>query len=79
MTVIPPIGSLVRLVAVPPGLRDDDDLRSLSLFTACLGRSFAVIGVVHGRVELHVGEVVGAPAFRHSIYVEPEFIEAAET
>ncbi len=59
------------VVRVPGGLRDDDDLRTRTLFDLCLGRIFPI--------ELHVGEVLGTSSHIHSIYIEPENVEAVET
>ncbi|MDP1700352.1 MAG: hypothetical protein Q8L53_05230 [Aestuariivirga sp.] len=73
------IGDRVRIIKVPAGLRDDDDLRTRTLFDLCLGRIFPIAGIEANRIELHVGEVLGAPAYIHSIYIEPENVEAVET
>ena len=77
-------GDRVKLVGMPPGLRDDDDLATRSLFAACLGHVFVVKaadpvthddGSVHALYELHVGHIVGGQDFEHSIWVEPEYLE----
>ena len=77
-------GDRVRLVGAPPGLRDDDDLKTKSLFEACIGKVFEVKacdpatrsdGTPYPLVELHVGDVLGVQDFEHSIWVEPEYLE----
>lgn len=72
------VGSMVRLVAIPPGLPDDDDLPTQRLFVACLGGVFPVAAIVGHLIELEVGSVLGERAAMHSIYVEPEFLAPAE-
>lgn len=78
------VGDRVRLVALPPGLRDDDDLQTKSVFEACLGQTFVIHaydpavrldGSPYPLYELHVGHVVGAQDFEHSIWVEPAYLE----
>ena len=75
------VGDTVRLIGVPPGLRDDDDLQTKTLFQKCVGQSFAIVkldtveGLPYQLVELHVGYVVGVQDFVHSIWVEPEYLE----
>lgn len=73
------VGSVVRLIAVPPGLRNEDDLPTKNLFEACLGRVFPVVAIVGGLIELEVGEVLGQRAVMHSIHVEAEFLAPAAT
>lgn len=72
------IGDKIRVIRVPAGLRDDGDLRTRTLFDLCLGRIFPIAGIETNQIELHVGEVLGAPAYIHSIYIEPEYVEAVE-
>ena len=70
------IGDRVRIVGVPPGLKDDGVLNTRSLFKACVGREFPVMAIENGRLELYVGDVTGKPAYAQSIWIEPEFVEA---
>jgi hypothetical protein len=70
------IGDRVKVMAVPPGLYNDGVLNTKSLLEACLGRQFPVIAIEQGLLELHVGELNGQPAYLHSIWIEPEFVEA---
>jgi hypothetical protein len=77
------VGDLVKVVGVPPGLRDDDDLKTRTIFEKCLGRTFevkaleTVEGLPHVMVELHVGHVDGGEDFEQSIWIEPEYLELA--
>ena len=68
-------GDLVRVVGVPPGLRDAGDLPSKRIFDRCLGRIFPIVGVQGHLLELEVGHVLGEPAYMHSIWIEPDFVE----
>ena len=75
------IGDKVKPIAVPIGLQGDE---TRSLFEGCLGRVFPIIGVVpvpeidSDLLELHVGELVGKPAYMHSIWIEKELVEIVE-
>jgi hypothetical protein len=71
------IGDRVRVTAIPPGLPDPerDDLRTKVIFQQCLGRVFPVTALQGEWLELHVGQVVGAPAYMHKIWIEPDFVE----
>ena len=79
------VGDAVKLIGVPPGLRDDADLQTKTLFEKCLGRTFEVKaidtieGLPHPMIELHVGHVDGAEDFTQSIWVEPEYLELAKS
>ena len=68
-------GDIVRIVQIPAGLRDDEDLRTKSLFELCLGRSFPVAEIERGLIKLDVGKVVGEPSYMHTIWIEPELVE----
>jgi hypothetical protein len=54
------------------------------LFDLCLGKVFSIVGIVpvpeidSELLELHVGPVVGQPAYMHSIWIEPELVEVVE-
>ena len=77
------VGDSVKLIGVPPDLRDDEDLQTKTLFEKCLGRTFVVKaidvidGLPHPMVELHVGHVEGGDDFEQSIWVEPIYLELA--
>ncbi len=77
-------GDRVKLVGIPPGLRDDEDLQTASLFAKCFDATFVVQayapaigsdGSEFALYKLHVGHVVGTEPFAHSIWVEPEYLE----
>jgi hypothetical protein len=68
-------GDLVRIVGVPPGLRDEGDLPSKRIFDLCLGRIFPIARFQGHLLELEVGHVVGELAYMHSIWIESEFVE----
>ena len=59
------LGDRVRLIGIPPDVRDDREFRTRALFEKCLGKVFLVAGFenVEGLsfqlVRLDVGEVVG--------------------
>jgi hypothetical protein len=74
-------GDVVKLVGVPTKLSDDENLQTRSLFEKCLGQVFIVGGVesVEGMqtplARLDVGDVIGQETWRHTIWVEPEFLQ----
>jgi len=76
-------GDVVRLKCIPPGIRDDEDLKTRSLFETCIGRTFVVAGIDRPEgvpqplVRLDVGHVLGKPDYLHRIWVEQEFVEPA--
>ena len=73
-------GDKVKLIGIPPNLRDEQDLQTRTLFEKCLGRSFTVIGVEsveglpHPVARLDVGHVLGEEPWMHTIWVEPEYL-----
>jgi hypothetical protein len=73
------IGGKVRVTRVPDAvLRGKaDDLDTRRIFELCVGRVFPIARLSNGLIELHVGEVVGQPAYIHSIWIEPDCIVAA--
>lgn len=77
-------GDKVKLIGIPPGLKDEDDLPTLTLFEKCLGRSFVVSGMEtveglpHPLAKLDVGHMLGKQAWEHSIWVEPEYLQVVE-
>jgi hypothetical protein len=74
------IGDTVRLIRIPPDLKDDEQLKTRSLFEKCLGKAFpiaelkSVEGLSYQLVQLDVGHVLGKPAYMDSIWVEPEYL-----
>lgn len=75
MTIPFTVGLAVRVVRLPNLDSDAPDTRDL--FQACLNRTFPVVGIDRGFIELEVGDVLGEPAWMHSIYLEPECLEVA--
>ena len=79
------IGDQIRIVKLPEGLIDDEELQTRSLFALCLGRVFPIVGIVpvaeaHGMlVELEVGEVLGELAVMHSVWIESELVELVDS
>lgn len=71
------IGELVKLVGIPADL-PDDELQTPKIFALCLGRVFPVASLADHLIELEVGEVVGASAVAHSIWIEPQYLERAK-
>jgi hypothetical protein len=71
-------GDLVRVVKVPPGLRDYKDSPTKTLFDLCLGKTFRIVAIENNMIELHVGDLLGKLPYQHMIVIEPEFVEAVE-
>jgi len=77
------IGDRVKLIGIPPNLRDEEDLNTHTLFEKCVGHTFPIIeletveGLPYQLVKLHVGNIVGEPDFAHAIWVEPEYLQVA--
>jgi hypothetical protein len=75
------VGATVSLIGIPPGLSDDDELQTRSLFEKCLGRSFRIVeletveGLSYKLVKLNVGHMLGKSDYLDSIWVEPEYLE----
>jgi hypothetical protein len=76
------VGDRVRVIGIPDRLPAGNVAENLSLrtlFHACIGRVFPIVAVTEELAELEVGEVVGIPAYMHSIWLEPAFLELVET
>lgn len=69
-------GDKVRVARAPARLPDDkgDELDTRRIFELCIGRVFPAVGISSGFIELEVGEVVGQPAYMHSIWIEPDCV-----
>jgi hypothetical protein len=71
----------VRLIGIPSNLRDDEGLQTHTLFEKCLGQSFVVVGVelIEGvpypLAKLDVGHVLGEEPWKHTIWVEPDYLQ----
>ncbi len=82
------IGDKIRLLSIPPYVKDDAEFKTRTILTKCLGRIFTVRGFQadggrdrkHFRpgcwIELHIGEVIRG--LRDTIWVEPETVELIE-
>ena len=74
------IGDSVTVVEIPDGLEGE----TKSIFELCVGRTFPIFGIVPvpeiggELLELHVGEVVGKPAYMHSIWIEKDFVTTVD-
>src|SRR5579864_1406303 len=74
-------GETVKLIGVPPNLRDKEDMPTRTLFEKCLGKSFvveaveSVEGVPFPLAKLDVGHVIGEESWEHTIWVEPEYLQ----
>ena len=77
-------GDTVTLVGIPPGLRDDEELQTQTLFQKCLGRSFVISaiesfeGVPFPLAEIEVGHIIGKEPWEHSIWVELEYLRVSD-
>jgi hypothetical protein len=75
------VGDRVKLIEIPPNLRDEEDLPTRTLFEKCLGRTFrvedleTVEGLPYQLAKLNVGHVLGEPEYKHTIWVEPEYLQ----
>jgi hypothetical protein len=79
------VGDKIRIVKLPDGLVDDEQMQTKSLFELCLGRVFPIKGIVPvvetggELLELHVGTVLGKSAFVHSVWIESELVELVKS
>lgn len=75
------LGDTVRVIGVPPNLKDDEHLKTRTLFEKCVGKEFVVAGIEQPEgfpsrlVRLDVGHVVGEEPFLHTIWIEEEYIQ----
>ena len=75
------VGDTVRLRAIPPGVKDGEELQTRILFENCVGKTFpivsldAVAGLPYRLVRLDVGHVLGEPTYLETIWVEPEYMQ----
>ena len=71
------IGDKVRDLRAPDGLPPDNK-QLQTLFRGCVGKTFPIVKLDDGLVELHVGEVFGKPADYHQIWLEPSQVKLVE-
>ena len=75
------VGDAVKLISIPPNLRDDRELQTRELFDKCLGQSFVIAAVDwFDRVpfplaRIDVGHLIGKQPWEHTIWVEMEHFE----
>jgi hypothetical protein len=81
-------GDRVTLIGIPPDAKDDADdagLPTRTLFEKCLGKSFLVRemenvdGLPYQLARWDVGHVLGEPSYRHTIWVEEEYLEVQDS
>ena len=70
------IGDKVRVMKVPDGVPPDNQV--MTLFRGCVGKTFPIVKMDDGLVELHVGEAFGKPAEFHQIWLEPAQVKLVE-
>ena len=77
-------GDTVKLIGIPPDVRDDKELHTRTLFQKCLGQSFVISavesfeGVPFPLARIDVGHAVGKEPWERTIWVELEFLELAD-
>ncbi len=68
------IGSKVRVMGIPDGLKDDPDFPTRSTFAKCVGHEFVVAGLNDvGMAELDISAVNGSMG--ETVWIEPEFLK----
>ena len=70
------IGDKVCVMKVPDGVPPDNQV--MTLFRGCVGKTFPIVKMDDGLVELHVGEAFGKPAEFHQIWLEPTQLKLVE-
>lgn len=74
-------GDTVKLIGVPPNVRDDEEFQTRALFEKCLGESFVIDavetfdGVPFPLARIDVGHVLGKQSWEHTIWVEMEYLQ----
>jgi len=74
-------GDTVKLIGIPPNLRDAEGMQTQTLFEKCLGQSFVVVevesieGVPYPLAKPDVGHMFGEEPWMHTIWVEPEYVQ----
>ena len=71
------IGDFITIVKIPPGLKNDSEMKTKMVFELCLGKTYAIRGFDQfGHLEIDVGkdvdEIVGG--YMNTIWIEPEFV-----
>ena len=71
----------MKLIGIPPDVRDDGVLQTRTLFEKCLGQSFVVVemesieGLPYPLAKLDVGHILGKESFMQTIWVEPKYLQ----
>lgn len=74
-------GDTVKMIGIPPSLRDEEGMLTRTLFEKCLGQSFVVVEVEsierlpYPVAKLDVGHILGKEPWMHTIWVEPEYLQ----
>jgi hypothetical protein len=74
-------GDTAKLIGIPPNLRDDEGMQTRALFEECLGQSFVIAavesfeGVPFPLARIDVGHVIGEEPWKHTIWVEMEYLQ----
>jgi hypothetical protein len=74
-------GDTAKLVGIPPNVADKGEMQTRTLFEKCLGRTFVIAamesveGLPYPLAKLDVGHVIGEEPWKHTIWVEPEYLE----
>lgn len=75
------IGDRVKLIRIPPDIRNDEELQTRALFEKCLGQTFTIAGfkTLEGLpdrlIQLDVGQVLGKASYLETIWVEPIYVQ----
>ena len=68
------VGSKVRVIGIPAGLKDLPDLPIKSIFERCVGSEFVIASFDEiGNAELCIESVTGDSG--EKIWIEPQFLE----
>lgn len=74
-------GDSVKLIGVPPNVRNDERFETRTLFEKCLGQSFVIDavesfeGVPFALARIDVGHVIGKKPWENTIWVEREYLQ----
>ena len=75
------VGDIVRIVKIPPDLHDAAGIGTPEVFANAVGKTFRIEGFgEYGHLELFArrGDAVDDSHPLDSIWIEPEFVEAAD-
>ncbi len=67
------VGDTAKIIGIPPDVRDDDELKTRTLFETCLGKTFQIASLErvarleYPLIELRVGS--------SEIWIEPCYVE----